>query len=218
MPPQKSLHPNLDCFAQLCRNLFLAQRDCYCRVTTSSTANENVTIFLHVQIKHRFSSNPQGFGIQISRAIQSGFLLYCKQRLDRRESLGFVCSEKCKRCCTSHAIIGPKRCALGSEPQLVVVALCQPLENDGIGIKVVLRVLVLLRHHVNVPLNNHRLGIFSAARTGTEHAEIALGILRPAQPVGFGKSLHVRQHRLLLARRAGNRRQRRKMRPNFGRR
>lgn len=106
------------------------------------------------------------------------------------------------------AVVGAERRAVGRHPLAVDVGL------DGVVLEVEHLVVVLLRHHVEVGLENHALAVLHAFRGGFAHVDVVRLVLAVLQTHVANAVEHVATDLLLVVRGTGDVRDAGEMLPN----
>ena len=96
------------------------------------------------------------------------------------------------------AVVGAEGCAVGRHPLAVDIGLDRVLEE------VEHLVVVLLRHHVQMGLQDHPFAVLHARRRGLAHIDVVGLVLAALQPEAAGRVEDVPADLLLVVRRTGN--------------
>ena len=163
MSATQSLQSHLHChILGVGLHLFIVEGGC--NIYTSSTTDDKLSPVLGVEIEQYVAR--EGLGLHVVHAVHRGFLVGGDEALNRAvlQVVGFHNGHNRSH---GHAVVGTEGRIRSIDP------LAFYARADGVGLKVVVRGLGLLRHHVHVTLQRHGLAVFHARRGGFAHDDVA---------------------------------------------
>ena len=134
------------------------------QVDAAGCADYHFAVRLFVEVEQYVAR--EGLGLHVVHAVHRGFLVGGDEALNRAvlQVVGFHNGHNRSH---GHAVVGAEGRIRSIDP------LAFYARADGVGLKVVVRGLGLLRHHVHVALQRHGLAVFHARRGGFAHDDVA---------------------------------------------
>ena len=161
------------------------------RGATSGASHEQDAVVLRIKIQH--GPPREQPAVQVGGAGESRLFVDGEQEFERPvDQAGIIGRGHCRR--HADAVVGAQRRVLGHHPFSVDADL------DLIAEEIKFGRFVLLGHHVDVPLQDDRLGLLVARRRGHHDADIADLILARLEAALLGPGENVRAHLFLMAR------------------
>ena len=174
-------------------------------IQTARAADIEFALGLRVEVEQDVAFEQPLF--QPERTGHAGLLGGGKERFQRTVLQRIVLQHGQNRRRTD-TVVGPQRRTVGRHPVAVDVG------ADRVFQEVELLVVVLLRHHVEMRLQDHPRTVLHALRGGFAHVDVVRRILAALQPQRAGHIQHVAADLLLMERRTRNLRHRREVLPH----
>ncbi len=160
-------------------------------VQTAGTADVQLALGLGIEVQQDVALQKPGF--QPESSVHAGLLGRGEERFERSVNERIVLKD-------SHdgrrpdTVVGAQGRAVGRDPPAVDIGV------DRIGREIELLVVVLLRHHVEVGLQNHPLAVLHAGRRGLADIDVVGLVLAAFEPERTGEIENITADLLLVRR------------------